>query len=67
MSTDNRYAEYLRAEAHVMRAHAHAIRLSPHYNESTEQKRVNLIASYEGLADEYARMAASQERQEASE
>jgi hypothetical protein len=63
MSPDNRYTEYLRAEERVMRAQAHALRLSPHYNESNEQRRANLIASYEDMADEYARMAASHEQE----
>jgi hypothetical protein len=62
MNANNRYAEYLRAEERVMRASAEAIRLSPHYDDK-EQRRAELIATYEDVADDYARMAAGHEQQ----
>jgi len=64
MSADNRYAEYLRAEGRAAMAAAEALRLSPHFHSGNEHRRAELIASYEHMADEYVRMAASHEQQE---
>ena len=66
MSSDNRYAMYLRAEVSAHLALAKTFSLSPHYD-NNEKRRAELIASYVDMADSYARMAADHERQEASE